>query len=199
MLHRILLNATSKLKTCGTSVLVMAFKNPSNNFRKTFHTPEQRTSSTTYRLTAGLNTLESKKEGTDRRRAISEEKQRRRRQNCTGKVWKGKKGDSYKGGQTVPIKTEKLHFIQVWVSVPAEDCPLIFGVHSEPNGLLASPRGDGLCGGRRLCLAFLVIAVWAAGGRAIRCHQWSLSRHTHTPHTCCREWRIRNNLTLMWI
>lgn len=36
-----------------------AFQNPSYNFRKTFHTPEQRTSSTTYRLTAGLNTLES--------------------------------------------------------------------------------------------------------------------------------------------
>ena len=71
--------------------------NPSHNFRKTFHTPEQRTSSTTYRLTAGLNTLESKgdekggnrqEEGDIRRNTVRVEVK-----SCGEKVWrqKGKK------------------------------------------------------------------------------------------------------------
>lgn len=57
------------------------------------------------------------------------------------------------------------------VCVPAEDRPLVFGVHSESDGLLAGHcahrlRGDGLAG-RRIFLGLVVVAVRAVGRRAV--------------------------------
>lgn len=181
---------------------------------KTFHTPEQRTSRTTYRLTAGLNTLGSRWDKKGGNKTGWWEYQKKNRGSGSkivrAKVWrgKGKKGlyintwKYEKERYTALIKIEQLHIIWLRAYVPAEDCPLVFGVHGEPNGLLASPRGHSLCGdcltGCRLSLALFLIAVWAVGGRAVWCHQWSFSRHTHTPHTRCREWQRRNHLTIFF-
>lgn len=47
--------------------------------------------------------------------------------------------------------------------VPAEKCPLVFGIYSEPEGLLASSCGHGFLGdclsGGGLFLAFFLVAV----------------------------------------
>lgn len=79
----------------------------------------------------------------------------------------------------------------VCVCVPAEDRPLVFGVHSESDGLLAGHRahrlrGDGLTG-RGIFLGLLVVAVRAVGRRAVRGHQGRFPRHAHAPHARCRQ------------
>lgn len=168
---------------------------------KTFHTVKQRTSGTTYRLTAGLNTLESRwdKKGRNRQdvgniRTKTEELEVKL---CREKFGRGKKG-------TMAIrcisKDKISKIIWLFACVPAEDCPLIFGIHGEPNGFLASPRGHGLCGYRltvcKLSLAFFFITVRAVGRRAVRRHQWSFSCHTHTPHASCREWQRKKSSDL---
>lgn len=120
---------------------------------------------------------------------ISEEKQRKGKSNCVGKkVWRGKgSAETLRAGRH---QTGQRHVIGPRARVPAEDRPLVFGVHGEPNGLLASPRGHGLRGDRltggRLSLAFVLIAVGAVGGRAVRRHQWSFPGHAHAPHARCR-------------
>ena len=168
--------------------------NPSYNFRKAFHTPEWET----YRLTAGLNTLESR--GDEKGGNRQEEDDIRRK---TGKVEVKLCGATCGRERTVCKSTWKFnrkwrtpirkscYSWAAWACVPAEDCPLVFSIHGEPNGLLASTSSDGLCGdrltGRRHSLAFFLVAVRTAGGRAVWRHQWSFPRHTHTPHTSCRQ------------
>lgn len=113
-----------------------------------------------------------------------------------GKIWRRigkwlfrnrKKGESYNGD------TERTRGGGTGASVPAEKCPLVFGIYSESKGLFASPCGHGFHGncltGRGILLAFFLVAVWAVGGRAVGRHQGSLSCHTHTPHTRCGEIR----------
>lgn len=79
----------------------------------------------------------------------------------------------------------------VCVCVPAEDRPLVFGVHSESDGLLAGHGAHGLGGdglaGRGILLGLLVVAVGAVGGGAVRRHQGRLPRHAHAPDACCTQ------------
>lgn len=108
-----------------------------------------------------------RKEGTNRGRRIIRKKAEKGKQNCTGEQRErralSKPGTLDQTEQELPICVREC--------APAEDCPLIFGVDGEPDGLLASTCGDGLCGDRLtgcgFCLSFFLIAVGAAGGGAV--------------------------------
>lgn len=160
-------------------------------------TQEKMTSSKTYRLTAGLNTLcvkggNRQNDGNSRRKTekveveLYEEQFGGERENDSLRI---QKKTSLQRG----YRAHEGGGCWTGACVPAEECPLVFGIYSEPKGLLASSCGHGFHGdcltGGGLFLAFFLVAVWAVGGRAVGRHQGSLSCHTHTPHTRYGEMR----------